>query len=674
MKPQLRPLDVTSTLSGEKVAMSIDPSSFAHIMGILTDLYSDPELAVVREYSTNAFDAHIESGVTRPIEVTLPTQFSLYLKIRDFGDGLDKEDIREIYSQYGASTKRASNDVVGMLGLGCKSALTYTDQFTVTGWKNGICTQIAVSRDADGAGSMTILDEYESDDPSGVEIMIPAKTYNRFEEKAKKFFMFWSEGTVLVNGEIPDRISTEDGIWLNDKLFLTKDKRVTESVAVMGNVAYPLSHESNNFTYGSYNNNYKLVAFIDIGDVAFVPSREALHFTPQTKATIEALKTTVESELKRVLVERVQRASSKRKAIKRLFEARELMNLDEIKWNGHPIPLKFEGRFVIVASRKQRYSRSKGWELHKEVSANNNYLWVTGYEVETFTPHKRKKMDKWIEGLNADHANTEAVIFCSELPKHSSWIDKSRVYNWETDIKPIQIDGTTKGVTGRLTGSYDYVTKIDGRKIGVPANDIPTKNLYWITPLTQKEINYNYNRRWNSSYEYDADGMRHRELFFSEFPDAVVVLLSANRVEKFVRDFPTAINLIQALKARAAAWESSVSDADKLAYKLQNLSGEHYVTDYSNLAQLEYNEINDPFLKKMIKSYTRNVDHIRDNSKKWAKVTKLDTTSVEFECPYVKYPLLGNMDLTRADESAKVHAVIYVNAVHGATKALRKDK
>lgn len=63
-------------LGGETVAMSVDAASMAHVMSILTDLYSDPVLAVIREYSTNAFDSHVEAGVQRPIEVSLPNAMS----------------------------------------------------------------------------------------------------------------------------------------------------------------------------------------------------------------------------------------------------------------------------------------------------------------------------------------------------------------------------------------------------------------------------------------------------------------------------------------------------------------------------------------------------------------------------------------------------------------------
>src|SRR6266498_3259199 len=107
MKPDVRIHEIESTLQGEQVDMTIDDDAIDHIMDLLTDLYSDPEMAVLREYSTNARDSHIEAGIAdRPIEVSLPTPLSQFLRIRDFGAGLNAEDIREIYSRYGKSTKR----------------------------------------------------------------------------------------------------------------------------------------------------------------------------------------------------------------------------------------------------------------------------------------------------------------------------------------------------------------------------------------------------------------------------------------------------------------------------------------------------------------------------------------------------------------------------------------
>ena len=74
-------------------------------------------MAVLREVTTNALDAHVAAGVTRPSRST-PTELAPVLTIKDYGVGLSVEDIRNIFSQYGASTKRETNDQVGSLGLG----------------------------------------------------------------------------------------------------------------------------------------------------------------------------------------------------------------------------------------------------------------------------------------------------------------------------------------------------------------------------------------------------------------------------------------------------------------------------------------------------------------------------------------------------------------------------
>src|SRR6185437_4514816 len=146
-------------MGGDKIGMTVNQDSLAHIMSVLTNLYENPLLAIIREYSTNAWDSHVAAGQTRPIEVTTPNMLTSTLKIKDYGVGMDKEDIRNIYSQYGASTKRGTNEQTGMLGLGCKSALTYTGQFNIIAVKAGIKTSVVVSRSEDGYGVMEIVDE-----------------------------------------------------------------------------------------------------------------------------------------------------------------------------------------------------------------------------------------------------------------------------------------------------------------------------------------------------------------------------------------------------------------------------------------------------------------------------------------------------------------------------------
>mgnify|MGYP003135361403 CR=1 FL=1 len=81
-------------------SFGIKQEGISHIFNVLRNqLYSDKVLAVIREYSTNAVDAHIEVGKDDlPIEVSLPTVLKAEFKVRDYGRGLTDEQIAEIYA------------------------------------------------------------------------------------------------------------------------------------------------------------------------------------------------------------------------------------------------------------------------------------------------------------------------------------------------------------------------------------------------------------------------------------------------------------------------------------------------------------------------------------------------------------------------------------------------
>ena len=59
-------------------------SANAHAFEVLSSrLYTDTRLAIVRELSTNAYDAHVDAGnADRPFDVHLPNSFAPFFKIR----------------------------------------------------------------------------------------------------------------------------------------------------------------------------------------------------------------------------------------------------------------------------------------------------------------------------------------------------------------------------------------------------------------------------------------------------------------------------------------------------------------------------------------------------------------------------------------------------------------
>lgn len=268
---------VESNFDGEKIDMTIDESSLSHIMSVLTDLYSDTQMAVIREYSTNARDTHVESGKADvPIEVFTPNRMSPMFKVRDYGLGLSLDDIRNVYSKYGASTKRGSDMVNGMLGLGAKSALTYTSSFTVVAVKDGVKNIVSVGRSEDGSGYMEIVDSGPTSDGNGVEIQVPVPTQDSllFASKVHDFFDFWEAGTVKIDGKVNEGLNFAELAKIDDKTYLSTSGSIRGSIKgntiVMGGVAYPAPFDS------PFRWNTKFIYFADMGDAVFSPSRESL--------------------------------------------------------------------------------------------------------------------------------------------------------------------------------------------------------------------------------------------------------------------------------------------------------------------------------------------------------------------------------------------------------------
>lgn len=296
----------------DSVKMSIDPEGMAHIARIVTDLYADPESACLREYAANGLDSHVEAGQTRPIEVTLPTNERPNLLFQDWGTGMSKADITNIYSKYGASTKRKSNKLIGALGLGCKSALSMSPSFTLTSVKDGKKVVAIIHRGEDGVGNIEFAMEIETTDPNGVIVSIPvSENIREYESKAKAIFITWARGTVLVNGKEPAlSISTDaDFMKLGKAGYISRQGvqlgrvpsyiRNGSMVVNMGGIGYPVEGKQmetllngikeDQFPKNMRNalasiksairSNLTLVVNVGLGDVDLVPSRESVRWT-----------------------------------------------------------------------------------------------------------------------------------------------------------------------------------------------------------------------------------------------------------------------------------------------------------------------------------------------------------------------------------------------------------
>lgn len=135
-------LDVKKTGDvDEGISAGISLESLPFLFELVSkNLYSNPIGSIVREITSNGFDAHIEAGVDDPVVISRDyhTDEGWTIEFKDVGVGLSPERITKIYMNYFSSTKRETNEQHGGFGIGSKTPLAYSDIFYMTTVHNGM--------------------------------------------------------------------------------------------------------------------------------------------------------------------------------------------------------------------------------------------------------------------------------------------------------------------------------------------------------------------------------------------------------------------------------------------------------------------------------------------------------------------------------------------------------
>ena len=326
---------VTVSSKGVRNAVSfgVKPEGLAHIFNVLRNqLYSNKHKAVLREYSTNAVDAHIEAGIPeRPIEVTLPNSLNYNLTIRDFGNGLTEKEVAEVYCFYGESTKRNTNSQTGMLGIGSKSAFSYGDNFVINSYVGGVKHVYNAFIDASKVGQIAKLGEEESDEENGVQIVIPVNKddVNLFSDNAIEIFQHFKvrpivKGTSIKFDEREALFKADGWKWLSSKGASNYNYSTGAATVVMGGIGYPIDFPALDYKNKDYSeihamNRDNLVIYVEIGDLEISASREQLQYTEYTKKNLAKKLQCVRGEITKLVNEKFSNC-------KTLFEAKSLLN------------------------------------------------------------------------------------------------------------------------------------------------------------------------------------------------------------------------------------------------------------------------------------------------------------------------------------------------------------
>jgi len=510
LKNELTDRKIESYGVSKESYFTIEEANTAHIFGILRNqLYSNKPLAVIREYSTNAWDAHIEAGCPdRPIEVTLPTILNPVFKVRDYGVGLNEDGIMRIFSSYGMSTKRDSNTQVGMLGLGSKSAFCYGNSYEITSFYNGVRSLFTAYLDETNKGKIAKTIEEPTTEPNGIEITVAVKKEDiyTFIQTAKTFFTHFSprpifKGVVDDMAKYFDSLKTTVAYKEHKDWKIVSTSRTSQSMLIMGNVAYNLSGAvfttTDDQKYRAFLDQATIVLYAGIGDVMITASREALEYNDKTKKYIRITIDKIVDSIRHDLEQEIHNAPnlwSARMCYNKLKnQQRWFINLFDIdlKYKGQPITDSYisckivqeEFNTKLGAMLKSYGNFDKSRLKSESVSTlvpKDNVLFVLNKNNGVFP---RSEITAKIRGAHKANPTKDLIIVDFQMG------DKSKEFMSHVEIVGANfVDlASFDSIKVTSTGKSTTIT-YDRRKCKVFSYNMSTRNRYGVTNSDSWEL------------------------------------------------------------------------------------------------------------------------------------------------------------------------------------------
>lgn len=330
---------------GEMEEKFFSVSDLGMIFNILrSKLYSNAVLAICREISCNARDAHREAGKPDlPIQISLPTYMEKSYKIKDWGPGISPDRVEKIFINYASSTKRHDNTQTGAFGIGSKSPFAYTDSFSIVTIHQGIRYNYNAYIDATKIGKLALSGQTPTDEPDGTEIIVPVmdKDFNNFTIFTEQACRHWDVKPIIKGGEIQ---------WGTPKLLLegngwaiahTGDHYGRHCKVIIDGIEYPLELEAirkraDPQVIDAARGN--LMLYFGVGQLALTANREQLSLDEPTQALIRNRLEEVVKDVKKGIQDKLDSFDNLwdaniyyRYSLKAGFNS--LRFLGEMKWN-----------------------------------------------------------------------------------------------------------------------------------------------------------------------------------------------------------------------------------------------------------------------------------------------------------------------------------------------------
>lgn len=354
---------IKSTVKAKNATISKNTGA---IFSILTEsVYANPRIAGVREIISNALDATTRAKSARPIEIKSPSPLDTSFSVRDYGNGLSEQEVEDLYTSLGASSKKEVEDEIGFFGIGALSPLAYVEQFTVQSFKDGNVDIYSIYAGDDGVPQVAKISSGKSKEPNGLKV-----SYN---VKRDEITAFAADIISTLTYIPPERYSCpalqvsyykttlktnkDLSISFNDNIFITKRgySYNTKNIIIMGGVCYEFDSmlfKSALFTH------HNLVIEAPIGAVSVQASREKLRMNAKTTAYIEEVLKFITVNLEKELQKQIDQSKTFTEACI-IKDRMTIMQFPKMEWKGYKLCMGYlfeeMSKFFEV---KRKYSKN----------------------------------------------------------------------------------------------------------------------------------------------------------------------------------------------------------------------------------------------------------------------------------------------------------------------------
>jgi hypothetical protein len=339
-------------------------------------MYSNPILAICREITCNARDAHREVGTPEiPIHIHLPNYLEKYYKVKDFGPGISPDRMSNIFIKYTASTKRHDNIQTGGFGLGAKTPFSYSDTFSIVTNHNGTQYNYSCFIDETKVGKLSLMSQSLTTEPNGTEIIIPVeqKNYNEFAAWTEQATRHWAVKPVIKGGSITYKTFNKIIAGNNWAIIASKDyNRIGKMI--IDEIEYPLDLD----TLKKYADPKLIqaskghfVMYFGVGELSLSASREQIYLDQQTQVAIRNRLDSIAQEIRQQTIDKIESFDNLWKAIQYYrHELRtgfhDLSFLGPMKWKD----IRLSDQYLAVNCAVLHYMKGRPGRRYRVVDPN----------------------------------------------------------------------------------------------------------------------------------------------------------------------------------------------------------------------------------------------------------------------------------------------------------------